>query len=546
MELSPSAAETAYKKIGDPVLLNKIDKLFACNVGEYIEVPQLVVVSDQSSGKSSVLEGLTRLPFPRDSGLCIKFATQITFQRAANYSIKNKSNIKQLNAPAFATIMSNVHTIIGLSSNIAQASGLRKTFSNDVLHLEIHGLDKAYLSVINVPGIFRTTTTDIITTTDKELIRHMVETYMRNPRTVMLIVIPANVNPTTQEMAKEVNPNRHRTIGVLTKPDLIDKGAEQKIVDICCRKAASSCAIKELFFRCIASWNTLSQEVLTQHIRRKISQVEINKKLGVYKYTLDSLTKYLLNLIMQFQYIADLTIKADYRGDGIFDMFTSIRLTTELISRNEKFSLDEILSVEDQVAGPSRLDIFDWLKTTNAVALVHNFITTLLQSLCSDDQVSERLLNLLLDGLLEKYSKSLIQAKFLLNVELLGVPITLNHYFNDNLEKRHGSVVPLNLIMKNHPMNNADHTIRDMHDILYAYYKVARKRFVDNVYMHAAGYHLIHGPDTPLKLFSPSFVLELTQGQLQEIAGEDSSLKRKRAQLKKEIQDLEAGRKILM
>lgn len=34
------------------------------------------------SGKSSVLEGLTNLPFPRGSGLCTRFATQIIFQRA--------------------------------------------------------------------------------------------------------------------------------------------------------------------------------------------------------------------------------------------------------------------------------------------------------------------------------------------------------------------------------------------------------------------------------------------------------------------------------
>ena len=54
----------------DPTLLDKINKLFACNVGEYISLPQLVVVGNQSSGKSSVLEGLTQLLFPRDSGLC--------------------------------------------------------------------------------------------------------------------------------------------------------------------------------------------------------------------------------------------------------------------------------------------------------------------------------------------------------------------------------------------------------------------------------------------------------------------------------------------
>lgn len=114
--------------MADPVLLNKIDKLFASGVGEYISLPQLVVVGDQSSGKSSVLEGLTDLPFPRDSGLCTRFATQITFRRAqtANISVSiipgksasdehigkvkewAKSDLKELNPRSFAEIMTEV------------------------------------------------------------------------------------------------------------------------------------------------------------------------------------------------------------------------------------------------------------------------------------------------------------------------------------------------------------------------------------------------------------------------------------------------------
>jgi hypothetical protein len=63
--------------MADPVLLNKIDKLFASGVGEYVSLPQLIVVGDQSSGKSSVLEGLIGLPFPRDSELCTRtYATR--------------------------------------------------------------------------------------------------------------------------------------------------------------------------------------------------------------------------------------------------------------------------------------------------------------------------------------------------------------------------------------------------------------------------------------------------------------------------------------
>lgn len=74
------------RTLADHYSLEKIDKLFACNVGEYVSLPQLVVIGDQSSGKSSVLEALTGLSFPRDSGLCTRFATQIIFRRDPSLS----------------------------------------------------------------------------------------------------------------------------------------------------------------------------------------------------------------------------------------------------------------------------------------------------------------------------------------------------------------------------------------------------------------------------------------------------------------------------
>lgn len=67
--------EVESTNMADPNLLEKIDQLFACNVGEYIDLPQLIVVSDQSSRKSSILESLTKLNFPRDSSLYTRFAT---------------------------------------------------------------------------------------------------------------------------------------------------------------------------------------------------------------------------------------------------------------------------------------------------------------------------------------------------------------------------------------------------------------------------------------------------------------------------------------
>ena len=80
-------AKVPTEEFGDPSLLTKIDGLFACGVGDHVSLPQLIVVGDQSSGKSSVLEGLTSLPFPKDSTLCTRFPTWILFRRTPETSI---------------------------------------------------------------------------------------------------------------------------------------------------------------------------------------------------------------------------------------------------------------------------------------------------------------------------------------------------------------------------------------------------------------------------------------------------------------------------
>ncbi|KAF5125965.1 Dynamin-related protein 4C [Metarhizium anisopliae] len=69
------------KSLTSPDRLHKIDQLREKNVGTHMPLPQLVVVGDQSSGKSSLLESLTGIPFPNGQGLCTRYATQITHRR---------------------------------------------------------------------------------------------------------------------------------------------------------------------------------------------------------------------------------------------------------------------------------------------------------------------------------------------------------------------------------------------------------------------------------------------------------------------------------
>lgn len=64
-----------------PNRLRKIDQLREKNIGKYLPLPQLVAVGDQSSGKSSLLESLTGIPFPHGQELCTRYATQISSRR---------------------------------------------------------------------------------------------------------------------------------------------------------------------------------------------------------------------------------------------------------------------------------------------------------------------------------------------------------------------------------------------------------------------------------------------------------------------------------
>lgn len=113
---------------------------------------------------------------------------------------------------------------------------LPKTFSEDVLKIEICGPDEQHLTVIDIPGIFRKATAGVTTKQDMLLVKQMAINYMKNERAVILAVVPANADLATQDItqlaSEEADSEGQRTLGVLTKPDLVDKGGEPAVLDV--------------------------------------------------------------------------------------------------------------------------------------------------------------------------------------------------------------------------------------------------------------------------------------------------------------------------
>ena len=117
---------------------------------------------------------------------------------------------------------------------------------------------------------------------------------------------------------------------------------------------------------------------------------------------------------------------------------------------------------------------------------------------------------------------------------------------NKAIEGPNGKVIRLDDLKFQQNMSNVEHVVQTLEDILQSYYKVARKRFVDNICMEACGYHLLQGPISPLELLTPSLVGSLSIGKLEEIAGEDEILKRRREKLHQEIAELSEAKKIML
>lgn len=201
-----------------------------------------MVCGDQSSGKSSVLEAITEVSFPRKDTLCTRFATQIVLRRSPINKVfirilpsahrtesekrelalfgRNIENFKQDDLPA---LIASATTAMGIGSSGG-------AFSRDVLSIEISGPDRPQLTIVDLPGLIHSENRTQ-TQADVDLVSELCNTYMSDPRTIILAVVTARndyANQVILKRAKEADKTGTRTMGIITKPDTLFAGSESE------------------------------------------------------------------------------------------------------------------------------------------------------------------------------------------------------------------------------------------------------------------------------------------------------------------------------
>jgi len=235
-------------------LLDAVDELRGVlSKEENIELPTIVVVGDQSSGKSSVLEALSGVSLPRGQNITTRCPLVLRLINSAVGQEDRKNKTDSASSSSVTIAAGDVYAVISIKSmNIsdgekihnlndvgryieeatAQLAGRGVGVVSSPIYLSVFRPHSPELTLIDLPGITRNPVGD----QPKDIynmIKAMINKFITPEASVILNVMPATVDFTTCEgvmMAKEVDPQGIRTIGVVTKLDLAEKGIARKLL----------------------------------------------------------------------------------------------------------------------------------------------------------------------------------------------------------------------------------------------------------------------------------------------------------------------------
>ncbi|KAG6752318.1 hypothetical protein POTOM_044542 [Populus tomentosa] len=207
--------------------LDAVDRLRQLQVvNEGIQLPTIVVVGDQSSGKSSVLESLACINLPRGDGICTRVPL---IMRLKHHPSLVPEIFLQFNDKTVHTDEAHVADAINLATD--EIAGNGKDISNTELTLVVKKNGVPDLTLVDLPGITRVPVhgqpANIY-----EQIANIIMKYISPDESVILNVLSASVDFSTCEsimMSQKVDKNGERTLAVVTKVDKSPEGLPEKV-----------------------------------------------------------------------------------------------------------------------------------------------------------------------------------------------------------------------------------------------------------------------------------------------------------------------------
>lgn len=207
--------------------INKLQDVFNTIGGNQVDLPQIAVVGCQSSGKSSVLEAVVGKDFlPRGSGIVTRRPLVL---QLVHVSPKEQEYGEFLHAPG-KKYTSYTEMRDEISAETERTTGDGRNVSPQPINLRIQSPNVPTLTMVDLPGLTKVAI-DGQDPAIVEQIHTMVLQYITPINSIILAVTPANqdlANSDSLRIAREVDPEGERTIGVITKIDLMDQGTNAR------------------------------------------------------------------------------------------------------------------------------------------------------------------------------------------------------------------------------------------------------------------------------------------------------------------------------
>ncbi|XP_071328721.1 dynamin-2 isoform X5 [Trachinotus anak] len=206
-------------------LINKLQDAFS-SIGQScnLDLPQIAVVGGQSAGKSSVLENFVGRDFlPRGSGI-------VTRRPLILQLVNNKAEYAEFLHCKGKKFVDFDEVRAEIEAETDRITGSNKGISPIPINLRVYSPHVLNLTLIDLPGMTKVAVGDQPPDIEHQ-IRDMLMQFITKESCLILAVTPANTdlaNSDALKIAKEVDPQGLRTIGVITKLDLMDEGTDAK------------------------------------------------------------------------------------------------------------------------------------------------------------------------------------------------------------------------------------------------------------------------------------------------------------------------------